>query len=336
MNADLTPPESLPEPDPQPSPEPGPEPSSEASRFRTAARAFGRGLVRLAIILVILAIVVLVSYLILPLAYRELVMPVRDSTARMQAIETQNAVDQTHLTETLNGIVNRLNKLEVDRAAQAGQLAGLQTGLDSLRQTQNSLAESLSILSQLDDELKTLQLDQSNSQARINSIQATLAAPQTRVESLLREVQTLTAMNLLIRAQLNLAENNYGLAKSDLQSARSVLIGLRDSLNPSEQPELNTWIARLDLALNELPASPVLAAGDLEMAYQLLSAGLLPPTPTPGALFVGATPTPFVTETPAPFLIGPSATPTPTTTPASGEPTSTAAPTFTPTASPTP
>jgi hypothetical protein len=313
-------------PSPDTSPESIPEDSSEPSGLVRAVRAFGRGMLRLLIIILILAVLGAVAYLTVPLAYRELVLPVRDTAANLHAIETQNAVDQAALSEKLKILQTRLNQLETDGAAQDMKQSDLQSQVNSMRQDQSSLSESLARLDQLESEIRTLNQNETGDSRRIDQIQATLAAPPVEVLRLLREVQTLKVMNLLIRAQVNLAENNYGLAKTDLESARNVLLTLRDSLPENERAGLNPWIARLDLAINELPGSPVIAAGDLEIAYQLLAGLILPPTPTPGALT--PTPVPSTNSDAAAATALPSATPTParaieTSTLAAGTPSTT-------------
>ena len=64
---------------------------------------------------------------------------------------------------------------------------------------------------------------------------------------------------------------------------------------------LDQAIARLDLALGNLPAFPVVAAGDLEIAWQILTSGEAPATATPEPTIV-STPTvePTLEATPTP------------------------------------
>jgi hypothetical protein len=74
--------------------------------------------------------------------------------------------------------------------------------------------------------------------------------------------------------------------------------------NEANDETLHQAVARLDLALNNLPEFPVVASGDLEIAWQILMSGEASVVPT-------STPTPFVeTATPTPFDV-PSVTPTP-------------------------
>jgi hypothetical protein len=86
---------------------------------------------------------------------------------------------------------------------------------------------------------------------------------------------------------LYLAQSNFGLAREDVKSARDLLAALQ---NESENAARGQAIARLDLALGNLPAFPVVAAGDLEIAWQILMSGEAPAAATP-APTVEATPT---------------------------------------------
>ena len=119
--------------------------------------------------------------------------------------------------------------------------------------------------------------------------------------ALKHEVLLTRALDTLARARLYLAQSNFGLAKEDVQSARDLL----GELNAEAEDEVLTQaIARLDLALGNLPAFPVVASGDLEIAWQILMTGEALST---------ATPEPVLTDTGTP-LPAPTAGNTPTAT----------------------
>ena len=107
------------------------------------------------------------------------------------------------------------------------------------------------------------------------------------------EVMLTRALDILARARLYLAQSNFGLAKADVQSARDLLVELNSE---TSDRILAQAIARLDLALGNLPEFPVVASGDLEIAWQILVSGEAPPTPT-----FTATPSALETFTPTPF-----------------------------------
>ncbi|HXD08754.1 MAG TPA: hypothetical protein VN653_01725, partial [Anaerolineales bacterium] len=68
------------------------------------------------------------------------------------------------------------------------------------------------------------------------------------------------------------------LAKEDVQSARDLLAELNSGSNSDVLTQATT---RLDQALKNLPEFPVVASGDLEIAWQILITGKTVATPTP-------------------------------------------------------
>jgi hypothetical protein len=126
---------------------------------------------------------------------------------------------------------------------------------------------------------------------KLDEIQMTLESEiqTSKEESLLQlkhEVIFTRALDILGRARLYLAQSNFGLAREDIKSARDLLVTLQTE---SDDTILDQAIARLDLALGNLPAFPVVAAGDLEIGWQIL---------TSGEASLTATLEPIVTSTP--------------------------------------
>ncbi len=137
---------------------------------------------------------------------------------------------------------------------------------------------------------------------KLEGMQAELDAQlQTNNDKVLlnlkHEVMMTRALDMLARARLYLAQSNFGLAKIDVQSTRDLLAELQAE---TDDELLLQVISRLDLALGNLPDFPVVASGDLEIAWQILISGEAPviptatfsPTPTPAALET-STPTPL-------------------------------------------
>ena len=124
-----------------------------------------------------------------------------------------------------------------------------------------------------------------------------------------REIKITRAVEFLSRARLYLSQSNFGLAKEDVQSARDLLAEVQTE-NPEYKTDgLKQVMARLDLALGNLPAFPVIAVGDVDIALQLLMASL-----PEGAADITATPTPEPTIINTP-TVEPTLEVTPTTTP---------------------
>ena len=115
--------------------------------------------------------------------------------------------------------------------------------------------------------------------AKLEKMQATLeqeAEAQTNSVMLIlkREIMLTRAIETLSRARLYLSQSNFGLAKIDVQSARSILAELSADAPSYQVDALDQIIGRLDLALSNLPAFPIIAVDDVDIAWQLLMMGL--------------------------------------------------------------
>ncbi len=138
--------------------------------------------------------------------------------------------------------------------------------------------------------------------AKLEELQAALekemqAGDERLSLDLKHEIVTTRALEFLARARLYLAQSNFGLARADVQSARDLLAEVQRAA-PKYRPALMKQLAsRLNLALGNLPDFPVVAANDVEIAWQLLMTGqpanIVEPTAT-------QTPTQIPTETPTP------------------------------------
>lgn len=185
------------------------------------------------------------------------------------------------------------------------QIKNLETEISSL-QTQ---------LDEMNDRVSALETSveaQTASIQKLEEMQATLDAQlidnnDKILLDLKHEVMMTRALDTLARARLYLAQSNFGLAKVDVQSARDLLAELQTETNDDLLVQV---ISRLDLTLGNLPDFPVVAAGDLEIAWQILMSGKAPVLPT-----VTFTPTAAAGETATPTPLPPPATLSPTPTP---------------------
>lgn len=179
----------------------------------------------------------------------------------------------------------QINRLEAN-------IDALQTQLDETNSRLNTLETSVETHTASIEQLTEMQAILEN-QLKENNDRALL--------ELKHEVMTTRALDMLGRARVYLAQSNFGLAKEDVQSARDVLAELQSETGDEV---LSQAINRLDLALGNLPAFPVVAAGDLEIAWQILMTGVAANEVTPSPF-----PEPFLTTTPTPA--GEASTPTP-------------------------
>lgn len=177
----------------------------------------------------------------------------------------------------------QINRLEANIDALQTQLDETNGRLKTLETSVETHTASLEQLTEMQAGLED-QLKENNDKALLE---------------LKHEIMTTRALDMLGRARVYLAQSNFGLAKEDVQAARDLLVELRDETGDEL---LSQVIDRLDLALGNLPAFPVVAAGDLEIAWQVLITGTAANEATPSPF-----PEPFLTATPA----GGSSTPTP-------------------------
>ncbi len=173
-------------------------------------------------------------------------------------------------------------------------------------------------IDKLESEISTLQAQTTEMDSRVGALEKSVEAQTTSLDQLKgmqntleeklvdnnnqallelkHEIMITRALDMLGRARLYLAQSNFGSAKQDVQSARDLLVELQTE---TKDPLLDMAIERLDLTLGNLPAFPVVAAGDLEIAWQLLMTGEAPPPVTPQILST-FTPIPQTTGTSTP------------------------------------
>jgi tetratricopeptide (TPR) repeat protein len=196
------------------------------------------------------------------------------------------------------------------------------------------LEENTAQIQELETEIESLQtqLDEINSRVgvledsveahtvSIEKLEEMQASLETQLQEnndavlleLKHEVMFTRALDILARGRLYLAQSNFGLAKTDVQTARDLLAELQAA---KEDDVLAKAIERLDLSLSNLPDFPVVASGDLEIAWQILISGNAPaatatftPTPVPFETATATLPALEQTSTPTPL---PPVTPTP-------------------------
>jgi hypothetical protein len=166
------------------------------------------------------------------------------------------------------------------------EIASLQTQLNEMKTRVDALESSVEAHTLSIQKLEEMQ----------SALETELRTNDSRVlMELKQEVMYTRALDILARARLYLAQSNFGLAKADVQTARDLLAELQSE---KQDAALTQAIARLDLALGNLPDFPVVASGDLEIAWQILISGDVPPTPTPTPVPPTATPEPTLEATP--------------------------------------
>jgi hypothetical protein len=236
------------------------------TRLGQAFIAFLKALVRLIAIAIVIGGIGAALYYGIPYFNQKVVVPIEKNRADIKQVEGEVTALQAKLDET-NHRVDTLDQ--------------------SMAELQKSIEAQSASLTRLDEIQKSLE----------EKIQA--SQDETLLQ-LKNEVMFTRALDMLGRARLYLAQSNFGLARADVESARKLLATLQAE---DDDPQRGQAIERLDMVLGNLPAFPVVAAGDLEIAWQILVSGESAPTATP---IPSSTPTavptvePTIESTPTP------------------------------------
>jgi len=201
----------------------------------------------------------------IPFVYARYIKPVENNAASITDLADQQIAE--------------IARLEEELAALQARAAILEERADSV--DQNLSAHDAS-LAQLENMQKLLD--------------SNLSAHKTEMLVEFSNQLSLTrGIELISRSRLYLSESNFGLAKKDLQSARDLLYTLLDKLPADQIDAMKVVIERVDMAIEKLPAYPVVAVNDVDTAWQYLVDGLpnvpeqavtpviLPSTATPEA-----------------------------------------------------
>jgi len=259
-----------------------------------------RAFLRLVLVLMIGGFVGLLGYAGLTLAYQQALEPIQQNSAALAQVQGQLSIDE----EAAAQMAQRLLTAE-SAAMQANRT--ILTLQESQKSQQKVIGAQATALSQIKPALSTLEAGDKEGQQQLAAVQKTLAAQEKPLTTLKNDLAVVQVMELLTRSRVYLTQSNFGLAREDILTARQILLGLRDTAPAYQQAAVKSWLQRIDLALENLPEYPVLAADDLEIAWQLMRMGLPPEhTTTP-------TRTETPQDTPSPTA-SPSVTVTPSTT----------------------
>lgn len=229
----------------------------------------------------------------IPFVYDRYIKPVENNAASITGLADQQKTEIARMDEEIKALQERATALEGHADSVDQSLAAHDAALTQLENMQKLLDDSFSTH-------KTEMLTEFANQLTM-----------TR------------GIELVSRSRLYLSESNFGLAKDDLGAARDLLYTLLETIPADQVGALKVVIECLDMAIEKLPAYPVVAANDVDTAWQYLVDGL-PNVPqqavTPVILPATDTPEPTatleVTETnEATSTLGTTPTVEPTATP---------------------
>ncbi|GAB4542576.1 MAG: hypothetical protein Fur002_13070 [Anaerolineales bacterium] len=145
------------------------------------------------------------------------------------------------------------------------QVAGLQSQVDALSARADEIEKNIAAQTERIDQLDKMQAALEKEMTAQNN---------SALLALQREMKFTRAAETLARARLYLSQSNFGLAETDVKSARNLLAELSADAPQNQSAALGAILARLDLALENLPALPVIAADDVDIAWELMMQGL--------------------------------------------------------------
>jgi len=306
---------------------PTPAPPSFGDRLALAFIKFVRALVRILLILLLAVLLVAGIYYGVPALYRRYVRPVETNLARLNDAQSRQEQSNQQINQRLDELEQRLEGLELQNDSHKQTLDEVQTRMDEMESAQQAgggaQATAIARQDELEATLAAMGANLEQVQAEIAAVDQAIGRTSLQVQELVNsteagesplqelrnELQLVKAMELLTRSRVYLVEDNLGLAQQDVSAARLLLAKMGGDVPSYQVKPLAAIIARLDAALSNLPSKPVLAAEDLEVAWQLLRDGLPgeatpQPTPTIGTgtpAAMGVTETPTTTPTPIPI-----------------------------------
>ncbi|MCX8024002.1 MAG: hypothetical protein N3A60_02235 [Thermanaerothrix sp.] len=260
--------------------------SSPTSGAGQAVRAFVRAVLRLLVVLVLGLLVGAAAYFGSVFIYQRAILPAEENTARLNALETEQAGRFVQLNEQL---VTQEAQLQTQHAFAYNMIITATLQLATQAARLSALERQVTYQGELIGELNE---DTGWLKTQVATLGTPLAAWEGRLATLEVQVERAGAANDIaslrvalhvLRARQHLMAGNYGLAQDELSQARVWLLQLWERVPEGQQATVRAWMDRLDLAMTNLPTLPVLAAEDLDILWRSLIAGFpaTSATPTP-------------------------------------------------------
>ncbi len=276
-------------------------PRSGTNRFFLG---FLRALVRIVLVILVGAVLGLAVYLAVTVIYSRIIEGQQENAARLSALETQQAEQDKGIYQRISRLDEQILALENRHNLANESLRNLYGEIEKLRQESRDYAALQRRLKELEARLDRLSEFTGDISTQVMALQVTPLYGQKEQLELRQEVKLIHILELLNRSRMYLMQSNFVLAKREVEKAQQALLELMAEAPPYQIPILNEMAKRLNAAYINLPDNPVLAADDLEIVWQTLSAGWKTSTPTP-------TGSPIPSGTPALSSITATLTPTP-------------------------
>ncbi len=287
---------------------------SQPSGFLT----FLKGLFKLILAILLGLIIGAALYMAGSYVYQQAVLPSQNNTLAMENLQNRYTEEGSLLKEKNQQLEERLTQLEIKQADQANLIDELQTQLSQTQSDyQTVLDEKESVLDDLDrleKSIKSLTVEQKQLAQAFGGLNEQLLAededPQQFLQPLYLELKLLKTMQQINRSRLFILQNNYGMAKQEIELALQFMGEMTPFASLEQQDDILLWQTRLELISSYLPNQPALANEDMEILWQRMAEGFSQPEATPAADSVmeeDSAPTPTEQRT-----LTPSSTPTQT------------------------
>lgn len=244
---------------------------------------FLKVLFRLILVLLVGIILGAALYFGFQFVYKELVIPTQQNATDLQNLNTRINQQWELLQEKNKELEERLSETESDQEKTTNQISELVTDieqisadLDAYQIQQEDLATQIKKIDQsivdLMDQNKDLTTQNEDLIASVEGLEV-----EKKLQPIYQDLQIFKVLLQVNRSRLFLVQDNYGLAKQELELANELLNSLLLSATEEQENEILIWDARLNLAIGHLPDNPILANDDLEILWSMMANGFTNP-----------------------------------------------------------
>jgi predicted nucleic acid-binding Zn-ribbon protein len=234
------------------------------------------------------------------------IQPVEENTQRLNDLEAQQRQTLEALTQQIESLHTRLTELEIQHDDSKTQLAQLESALAAAESTQATQAAALTdTQARLTDALNALEDLSSGLDAlatKLESMETDGIGNRALLTEIQSELNILRLLEALTRGRLFISQGNYTQAEASIWAGLAAIDSISASAPDYQRTALTQVSELLQNALEQLAVSPLLAADQLDGAWQIIQSGLpAKPSPTPEAESTPeaeANPAPSPTATP--------------------------------------
>lgn len=215
--------------------------------------------------------------------YQELVIPTQQNATNLQNLNTRINQQWDLLQEKNKELEDRLSEMESDQENTTDQISELITdieqisaNLDAYQIQQEELTTQIEKIDEsivdLMDQTENLYDQDADLIASVEDLDV-----EKKLQPVYQDLQLFKVLLQVNRSRLFLIQDNYGLAKQELELANELLNALLPLASEEQENEILIWDARLNLAISHLPDNPILANDDLEILWSMMANGLTNP-----------------------------------------------------------